>query len=909
MPKRKLPERTTLWDTLEPDPSHNIYCQRADLGNEASVEDRFVSRMLRDLGYPDAQIRTKENVATRNVGKGRKREDFRPDYLLVASSLPRCVVDAKATTEDLGKWVDQCSSYCLQLNKEYPADKDPVRYFVLSNGITTQVYNWNSAQPVLTLAFADFNYGNPKYEQFKTILGAATISKARRLSDLSKAQESFLFTKPSAEQARQLFQTCHQTIWKSEGIAPGPAFMEFVKVMFVKLYCDRQLRESDATRHCFHEGETDARLPKSGMTFTKAWIEAREKESVSPIDSPLFANLRHEIELNVQQRKKKRLFDLDERIQLRPDTIKRIVEKLEHYDMFGIDEDLNGRLFETFLSATMRGRNLGQFFTPRSIVKMMTRIADLQVTPGHQDRVIDACCGSGGFLIEALTLMRNTLRANTALTQDQRDKLMDTIANECLYGIDFGKDPPLARIARINMYLHGDGGSRIYLADSLDKDVVIGPDLEPEVAQNMEELRGKLVEPGFDVALTNPPFSMTKEARNDTDKVVLARYALAHRDETSDSLRPSLKSSQMFLERYHDLLRPGGRLITVIDDTLLASDVESFRYTRDFLRKHFIIRAIISLPGDAFRRQDARVKTSVLIMEKKLRPDEQQPSCFAYFSEYIGVDDLTPRAHEREIIEARSKAENETTRIIAGYKAYLSGRPPKDGAVLPASRIMDRLDLKSCVPQIGRMVPVWRNMGAEVRLMSDCVKLHVDLVLPSEERPDEVFTWIRVGYDGICQIDRIIEGKSIKYDRMYRVRKGQMVFSTIRASDGAIGIVPEEFDGALVSCNYSVFDVGPEDYDTAYLWAILRSHELRADMQSLSPGSGRYHTYWEDVATLQIPWLDTEDRKAIGRTLIESWDLERKVDETRSVALAKVASLGVESASSVNRWKASKAPT
>lgn len=41
------------------------------------------------------------------------------------------------------------------------------------------------------------------------------------------------------------------------------------------------------------------------------------------------------------------------------------------------------------------------------------------------------------------------------------------MANHCIYGIDAGRDPAIARIARINMYLHGDGGSRVYMADSL----------------------------------------------------------------------------------------------------------------------------------------------------------------------------------------------------------------------------------------------------------------------------------------------------------------------------------------------------------------------------------------------------------------------------------------------------------
>src|SRR5207247_2268607 len=118
---------------------------------------------------------------------------------------------------------------------------------------------------------------------------------------------------------------------------------------------------------------------------------------------------------------------------------------------------------------TMRGRELGQFFTPRSVVKLMVRMAVLNATKGKMDKVIDACCGSGGFLIEVLTEMRNRIRANKTLSITEKDDLIETLANECLYGLDFGKNPPIARIARINMYLHGDGGSRIYYADALDK--------------------------------------------------------------------------------------------------------------------------------------------------------------------------------------------------------------------------------------------------------------------------------------------------------------------------------------------------------------------------------------------------------------------------------------------------------
>lgn len=151
-------------------------------------------------------------------------------------------------------------------------------------------------------------------------------------------------------------------------------------------------------------------------------------------------------------------------------------------------------------------------------------------------------------------------------------------------------------------------------------------------------------------------------------------------------------------------------------------------------------------------------------------------------------------------------------------------------------------------------------------------------------------------------------GEEIRAETMQRVQAGQLVFSTIRATDGAIGIVPPEFDGALVSkTSYTVFDC-TAPYDAAYLWSVLRSSELRADMQSLSPGSGRYTTYWEDVKELLIPWLPTPQRKKIGQDIQSVWEQKRQLDQARHDSLKHTQNLGIESEESRRRWRVSKAP-
>jgi len=454
------------------------------------------------------------------------------------------------------------------------------------------------------------------------------------------------------------------------------------------------------------------------------------------------------------------------------------------------------------------------------------------------------------------------------------------------------------------MYLYGDGGSRIYYADALDPalDTSTWGD-DPEVVQNIQELRETLQgKRKFDVVLTNPPFSMTKETKNPSELKILEQYDLAHKDKSSSALRPSLRSSVMFLERYWNILKLGGRLITVIDDTLLSSTV--FDYVRNFIRERFLIRGIISLPGDTFRRSGSRVKTSVLVLEKKRSRADKQPGCFAFFSEYLGIDDLTPRASDADIQAARDKAEEETDKIISGYQAYLSGQTGP--IVLKPEDIADRLDLKFCVPLFGRMAAKWRKAGIEIKEFSQCVKIIEDEVVPSDH-PDIEFTLIKVTYDGVCLLERKRLGRLIKAKKMYRVKAGQMVFSTIRATDGAIGIVPTELDKSLVSGSYNVFECGSPE-DTAYLWAILRSYEIRADMQSLSPGSGRYTSYWPEVGQVLIPWQSPAKRKKIGEALLLLWEQERQLKADREKAMKGIVALGVESPDSIKRWNASKAP-
>lgn len=638
-------------------PKKNKFCKWSELNNESSVEDFFVLPLLKDLGYTNEDIRSKQSIdeITVSVSGGRKKEPFKPDFVLVLKDAPRVVIDAKATDVNIYDFEYQCRGYCLSLNLKFTKDK-PVQYFVLSNGRLTGLYKWDEEKPIATLDFVDFVDGNQKYEELKNIIGKKAVLQS--IVTKSVPQGIFEFSRPNIRDLEGIFSACHNLIWKKEKIGPTEAFYKFAKIMFIKLNQDKRLRANTNLKQLILANKP---LPLEEVVFSIDWIEKREKEGVkNPVDQILFANLRQELESEVIKGTKKRIFEKNEQIELKASTIKDVIKLLEHHDLYGIDEDLNGRMFESFLEATIRGRELGQFFTPRSVVNFMSQMANLRVDFEKKefDRVLDACCGTGAFLIEAMALMRQKIDENQSLSEDEQEDLRNKMMRDFLFGIDVSKT--IVRIARINMYLHGDGGSRIYqIGDSLDKNITIDKGVDEELKQELEELKNRVTNENlkFDVILTNPPFAMRYEQKKEDEKVILDQYDLATDDET-ELPRASLKSSVMFLERYCELLKPHGKLLTVMDESVL--NTSSNKPFRDFIKKHFLVKAVISLPRNSFVNAGSAVKTSILYLVKKKDESEPQPKTFMALSENIGHLDSGRRSPEL----------NDLDQILTEFRKY-----------------------------------------------------------------------------------------------------------------------------------------------------------------------------------------------------------------------------------------------
>ena len=870
----------------------NKFCLLSDLVNEATVETRIVEPLLSDLGYQHRDIRLKTSISELAVGKGSKRILYKPDYVLTSDGIPTVVLDAKSPKDSLDTFETQCSSYCLEINRSY--DYNPVIYFVLTNGIETRLYEWDKREPVLLLGFSDLLDGSQPFAELRSLLSRAqTTTVAQGARETIEAQD-FEFKEISLAELHNKFQRMHKIVWQAEKKGPSAAFEELMKVIFVKIEKDRQL----------HNLLGNPPRPKyRDVVFSTHWI-ASQTESVSPINEPLFTNLVKSLEADIATGKRKRIFENSEELEVSPETIRKIVQEIEHVDFFAMEEDIHGRMFEAFLDATVRGKDIGQFFTPRDIVDFMVRLANPTVVKHRVDTVLDACCGSGGFLINAMSSMLAKAGKIRGLSSKERHKLQEYIVNQCLYGIDAGSDPAMYRIARMNMYLHGDGGSHIYYADALNKNLGQAGKRNVENVQQLQEVQSLILkqETKFDVILSNPPFSL-QYSRDDSDQAEIMEQYDVSIDRTRGRILTKLLSSVMFLERYRDLVAPGGKVLAVIDESVLSGS--SYKHVREYVRKHFLIRAIISLPGDTFRRASARVKTSILILQPRT-PGETQEDVFMAATVYVGIE---PRTARRigicpRTLEAKKREEVET--IVSEWKKYGNGE--NSPFVFPYSSIMDRMDVKYCVRDRGRKKPLWQAAGLEVVMLGKVLK-------KADSRESTVFDdrsyqLLRVSYDGEVSNGDLVAGEECSYGKLYSVEGWDLLLSNIGVGRGATAVVPPYHGGKWVSNEYTILRAITQE-EAVHYSNLLRTKEILGDILSSSTGMNRGRIKWELISKVEVPAYDpgnTEITKLVGE-LEAFWLAHSKFTKRKQLHVKAISSaLGVEDDSAHERWLAYKPP-
>lgn len=606
-----------------------IFCPLTKSWNLETPEERvrqnYIRKLVEDYGYALDQMAQEVTVNNSHRGQGKARADI--------------VIWKTPQDKDEGKSafiVVECKAESVRIREE--------DYY--------QGYNyasWAGASFFVTTNEKETRYFTVDKQMLpKKLVEVVALPTAEEAQDDQKVRELLTKTKTfTRDEFTRVLRACHNIIRNNDKLSPEAAFDEISKILFMKIRYERD--------------------QNGGEVFTLTKYQQLEKDYekyVRPtlknqgVDLPYMQIMFNQTK---EMFKDDHLFDKDESIKIRQNSFEQILTKLQSYNLSDTQDDVKGIAFEQFLGTTFRGE-LGQFFTPRTIVNFMTNILD----PKEGETICDPTCGSGGFLIKAFEYVReqieedirdakirlraelegngyDTLSEKEQLAINERIEAMQAKLNaeldpktengrlhnlscNCIYGTD--ANPRMARTSKMNMIMHGDGHSGVHHHDGL---------------LNIDGI----FEERFDVILTNPPFGSRidkslkiTEADRFTDEKLIERYKAKYGKAYEEALnqvnkhigKPLLElydlgtisglTEVLFMERCLKLLKKGGRMGMVLPEGVL--NTSNMQKIREYFEGKAKLILICSIPQDVFIAAGATVKPSLVFFRRFTEEEEQQ---------------------------------------------------------------------------------------------------------------------------------------------------------------------------------------------------------------------------------------------------------------------------------------------
>lgn len=243
-----------------------------------------------------------------------------------------------------------------------------------------------------------------------------------------------------------------------------------------------------------------------------------------------------------------------------PQTLQQVISQIDPINLQATDTDVKGDAFEYFLKSVTNGnKDLGEYFTPRHIVRTMVHM----VKPQMGETIYDPFCGTGGFLLEAFKyLSLRTDMTNPDTLKFVREKTV------------FGREiTSTARITKMNMILFGDGHSNIQQIDSLANPV-------------KEE---------YNIVLSNIPYSQETEYGGYYDI-------------------PTKNADSICVQHIWKALKPSGRAAVIVPETFLYEDGVIGK-TRELIAQGSEKLTVVSLPRGVFMPYTP-TKTNIICFKK-----------------------------------------------------------------------------------------------------------------------------------------------------------------------------------------------------------------------------------------------------------------------------------------------------
>lgn len=589
-------------------------------GDEEMVRAYILTRLVNELGYLPERIEIEHEYTAGRPHTITSRIDVivrdnnGDAFLFIELKSPAdyTVIDKDAVIEE----------QLFKLSAMEKAEGHGTRYLVLFTAGETANKLVDECIIIDKAKFDTYSDWEPTRDSTNTL--PARYGKAQKIPYV-KASEKDLEKDFTTEMLTQLQVDLHNVLWGGGGTDDNEVFSSLTNLILAKIQDEDEKEDGDT-------------YDFQSMTFLKDGDEEFETNNT------LFDRTN---EL-YRRALRKKLYILDEtEIQksyvvdskkFSLSKLKYAVQKLEGLSFVDGKNSLSGKdILGDFFEGIIRNgfkQSKGQFFTHINIVRFMlwalqtdrlaiSRIRDDKEIP----YMIDPSAGSGSFLIEYMKFItqnmkyrnRNELGYNASLgtARAVKDKVLsdwfypdyreNKWAQTYIYGAEINFN--LGTATKVNMILHGDGSTNIFVKDGLLPFAKYEKETAPNALRGSEkdaQYQNREVNGQFDLILTNPPFSV--ELDNDTKKSVKKDFMFGDRK----------NSENLFVERWYQLLRENGRLAAVLPDSVF--DTSENKYIRLFVYRYFKVKAVVSLPQVTFEPYTS-TKTSILFAQKKTKKE------------------------------------------------------------------------------------------------------------------------------------------------------------------------------------------------------------------------------------------------------------------------------------------------
>lgn len=257
------------------------------------------------------------------------------------------------------------------------------------------------------------------------------------------------------------------------------------------------------------------------------------------------------------------------KVEQRNKMIRHLIEDFQKIDLSNIDDDVIGNSYMYMIAkfGSMAGKMAGEFFTPRHISRLLSKLAQ----PKEGDRICDPACGSGGLLLSAGEEI-----------EKQGSK------NYALYGQE--STGSTYQLARMNMFLHGKDGTRLEWGDTLNNPLLVEDD--------------RLMK--FDLVIANPPFSLKKWGAENAENDKYNRFYRG--------IPPKDKGDFAFISHMVETAKTkSGRVAVIVPHGVLFRGGAEGKIRQALIEEN-IIDAVIGLPAGLF--QTTGIPVAILLIDR-----------------------------------------------------------------------------------------------------------------------------------------------------------------------------------------------------------------------------------------------------------------------------------------------------